>query len=68
MKIAIALLLGFLIGAGCRWMDVPVPAPPKLLGALLIVSITLGFMAADWYLQQRSGGPKGPAEAVQRRP
>ena len=29
-RIVIGLVLGFLIGAGCRRFDVPVPAPPRL--------------------------------------
>lgn len=41
------LLLGFVIGAGCRWLDLPLPAPPKLVGALLVVAMTLGFMGTD---------------------
>lgn len=39
----IGLLLGFAIGAGCRWFDLPLPAPPRLVGALLVVAMTLGF-------------------------
>ena len=45
---AIGLLLGFLIGVGCRWFDLPLPAPPKIVGALLVVAMTLGFFGADW--------------------
>jgi XapX domain-containing protein len=41
------LIVGFLIGAGCRWFDVPVPSPPTLLGACLVVAITLGYLAID---------------------
>jgi XapX domain-containing protein len=41
------LLLGFLIGAGCRFFNVPVPSPPTLVGALLVVAITVGYVAAD---------------------
>ena len=43
----IGLGLGLAIGAGCRWFDLPLPAPPKLVGALLVVFMTLGFLAAD---------------------
>jgi XapX domain-containing protein len=46
-KTIIGILLGLFIGAGCRWFDVPVPSPPKLLGALLVVAMTVGYMAAD---------------------
>lgn len=47
---AIGLALGFLIGFGCRWFDVPVPAPPRLVGALLVVAMTAGFLATDYLL------------------
>ena len=43
----IGIVLGFAIGAGCRWFDVPVPAPPRLVGALLVVAMTLGFLGTD---------------------
>jgi len=46
-KPLLGIILGLLIGAGCRWFDVPVPSPPKLLGALLVVAMTVGYMAAD---------------------
>lgn len=47
MNEVIGLLLGCVIGAACRWFDVPVPAPPRIAGALLVVAMTLGFMATD---------------------
>ena len=42
------VLLGLAIGAACRRLDIPLPAPPSLPGALLVVSMTLGFLCADW--------------------
>jgi XapX domain-containing protein len=69
-KTLLAILLGVLIGAGCRWFDVPVPSPPRLLGALLVVAMTLGYMATDKMMRAPSGsgsarmdrsqGAKGP--------
>lgn len=47
MKIAISLVIGLGIGAGCRWLNIPVPAPPTIVGVLLILSITAGYIAAD---------------------
>jgi XapX domain-containing protein len=52
-KTLLGLILGLLIGAGCRWFDVPVPSPPKLLGALLVVAMTVGYMAADRVLDRK---------------
>ncbi len=46
------LLLGLLIGASCRWFDLPLPAPPKLVGALLVVFMTIGFLSTDFLLGQ----------------
>jgi XapX domain-containing protein len=44
MMAILGLALGFIIGAGCRVLDLPLPAPPKLTGALLVVMMTLGFI------------------------
>ena len=43
----LGLLVGLLIGAGCRFFDIPSPAPPRLIGAFLLVVMTLGFVVAD---------------------
>lgn len=60
IKILVSILLAFSIGAGCRYFDIPVPAPPKLLGGLLIIAITVGYMTADRFL----GKPAGDAPAA----
>lgn len=54
IKTTIALITAFLIGAACRWFDVPVPAPPKLLGALLVLAMTLGYLVTDGLIGQRA--------------
>lgn len=46
----LGIFLGFAIGYGCRWFDLPLPAPPKLVGALLVVAMTLGFVGVDTML------------------
>src|SRR3546814_20468538 len=43
---SIGLILGCLIGAGCRSFDLPLPAPPRLVGALLVVPRPLGVLGA----------------------
>jgi XapX domain-containing protein len=40
----VAPALGLAIGAGCRWFGLPLPAPDKLVGALLVVAMTLGYV------------------------
>ncbi len=47
VKIMVGFILALAIGAGCRWLSIPVPAPPTFIGALLIVAITAGYSAAD---------------------
>ncbi|SDL24439.1 XapX domain-containing protein [Modicisalibacter muralis] len=51
----IGLLLGFAIGVGCRWFDIPLPAPPRIVGALLVVFMTLGFLVTNSILAQTVG-------------
>jgi len=43
----IGLVLGLVIGAGCRLFDIPSPAPPRLIGACLLLAMTVGFVTAD---------------------
>jgi XapX domain-containing protein len=47
MKLLIGAIVAFIVGAGCRYFDVPVPSPPVLPGALLVVAMTLGYSAVD---------------------
>ena len=65
-KIAIGLSLGVGIGVICRLIDLPLPAPPVLTGALLVVAMTLGYLAVDAVAKHREnrnralcGGPDG---------
>jgi XapX domain-containing protein len=46
MDIAIGALLGLAIGGLCRWLDIPSPAPPTPVGALLVVAMTVGYLVA----------------------
>ena len=55
LKTVIGLGLAFAVGAACRWFDLPAPAPPKILGALLVATMTLGYLSTDKYLTGRSG-------------
>jgi XapX domain-containing protein len=38
--------LGLVVGAGCRAFDIPSPAPPRIIGAMILIAMTLGFIAA----------------------
>ncbi len=61
-KSLLGLLLAFAIGAGCRLFDVPVPSPPKLMGALLVLTITVGYVAADHLLGGADAAPVSRAD------
>lgn len=54
MKVLVAVLLAFLIGAVCRLFEIPLPAPPTLLGVGLILAITVGYIAADRLIMSRA--------------
>jgi len=47
---AMGVLLGFGIGAACQRFDIPLPAPPRLVGALLVVAMTAGFVGTDYFM------------------
>jgi len=65
LKTVIALLLGLSIGVFCRWFDVPVPSPPKLIGALLVVAMTVGYITTDKLLAAKAGGARTTASQAQ---
>lgn len=46
-KLAIAYAVAFLVGFFCRYFDVPAPAPPVIPGVLLVVAMTLGYVAGE---------------------
>lgn len=48
MSAILGILLGLIIGGACRWFDLPLPAPPKLVGALLVVAMSSGFVATGF--------------------
>ena len=66
MKVAIGLALAFAIGVVCRLTAVPLPAPPVLIGALLVVAMSVGYALMDRFATHREarhralcGGPTG---------
>ena len=50
MTVLAGVVLGLVIGFSCRWWDLPLPAPPRIPGAVLVVLMTLGFIATDAWL------------------
>jgi XapX domain-containing protein len=73
MKIVIGFMLSFLIGAGCRYFDIPAASPPVLPGALIVLAMTLGYTSMDRVLIRQGraattkplcGGPTGLPKAI----
>ena len=62
MKIALGLILAFAIGAVCRFIDIPLPAPPTVKGVVLVCSITLGFWLTDHLLARLDPAAPGSGE------
>jgi XapX domain-containing protein len=55
MKLLAGFLIAFGIGAFCRLAKIPSPAPQAIVGALLVVAMSTGYVAADRQLARRSG-------------
>lgn len=73
IKIAVGFLMSFLIGAGCRYFDIPAASPPVIPGALIVLAMTLGYTSMDRVLIQKDraattkhlcGGPTGLSKAM----
>ncbi|MGN6153684.1 MAG: DUF1427 family protein [Lysobacteraceae bacterium] len=52
-RFPIGIVLAALIGMGCRVFGIPSPAPPLLIGALLVVAMTSGYQLTDRWLARR---------------
>ena len=66
MKTISGFLLAFAIGVGCRLGSIPLPAPPVLIGALLVVAMSAGYVLTGRFAVSRTtanrtlcGGPTG---------
>jgi XapX domain-containing protein len=66
--IAIGFALSFIIGAGCRYFDIPAASPPVIPGALIVLAMTLGYSPMNRVLVRKNqtattqhlcGGPTG---------
>jgi XapX domain-containing protein len=52
IKYALGVVIALLIGAACRFFELPVPAPPKLQGAILVLALTCGYVGADFAINK----------------
>jgi XapX domain-containing protein len=48
----VGILVAFAIGALVRSLRLPVPAPPTIYGALMIVGMTTGYLLMDHFLKR----------------
>jgi XapX domain-containing protein len=62
LKILIGRALSFVIGAGCRYFDIPAAMPPVIPGALIVLAMTLGYPSIDRLMVNRS--PRAVATTV----
>ena len=63
MKLLVGLVLGALIGIGCRLFSMPVPGPNAILGALLGIAMAGGYELTDKVLSRRAGVASGDSTA-----
>ena len=65
MKAFLGLVLAFALGFACRAFGIPSPAPPMILGALLVMAMTIGYLAIDHWMSASArhaadcAGPSG---------
>jgi XapX domain-containing protein len=59
-------VLAFAIGVVCRLARIPSPAPNALLGSLLVVAISVGYIAAERALARPFHSFTESAHAVPR--
>lgn len=44
------ILVALAIGGLVRLLKLPVPAPPTIYGALMVLGLTVGYLAMNWFL------------------
>jgi len=72
MKTGLGLLLALCFGIASRLGGIPLPAPPVLIGALLVVAMTVGYIVIGRFAEHREarsrencGGPTGETKVRQ---
>ena len=46
----VGIIVALGIGALVRLMKLPVPAPPTVYGALMVLGLTVGYLLMNWFL------------------
>jgi XapX domain-containing protein len=65
MRLILGFVLAFAIGAVCRLARIPSPAPNALLGSLLVVAMSVGYIVAERALARSINFSPESAHAVQ---
>jgi XapX domain-containing protein len=65
MRLILGFVLAFAIGAFCRLVRIPSPAPNALLGSLLVVAMSVGYIASERALARPHHSLPESALAVQ---
>jgi XapX domain-containing protein len=68
-KTICGVVVGVLIGVGCRFFEIPLPGPPAILGAFLAVAMATGYTLTDKALAARTSveAPRVSAQATPAR-
>ena len=48
----LGVLVALVIGGVVRFLKLPVPAPPTIYGALMVLGLTTGYLLVDWFLRR----------------
>ena len=48
----VGILVALAIGMLVRLMRLPVPAPPTIYGALMVLGLTVGYLLMSWFLSR----------------
>ena len=48
----LGVLVALVIGAFVRLLRLPIPAPPTVTGALMVLAMTVGYLLANWLLNR----------------
>lgn len=66
-KPLIGFVVAFAVGFVCSVFAIPSPSPPVIIGALIVMSMTVGYMLVDRLMvrpavhAKNCGGPSGQA-------
>ena len=66
MRLMLGFVLALVIGAVCRLARIPSPAPNALVGSLLVVAMSTGYIVTERTLARRAHPVSNTAHAAPR--